>query len=213
MTGSLVLIGSSEHYWSIALYTVTITLHKSTCRVTKWRRDDFTPFNNTTPRARYCRTLPTLPHYWAQVSSVIYEPKASFAPFIPCFRVYILGLVIQRSCPRTDNIKWTGDLSKKKLNLLSTGLNSFSVPPSVVLPRKIILDREKVQLGMGKAYPKEFPLHVGRRRLWTSSGDHFWWLCGWRLLLLWVERAILFPSRRLFGHCQVVRSMNRVVSL
>ncbi|PMD23236.1 hypothetical protein NA56DRAFT_747095 [Hyaloscypha hepaticicola] len=45
------------------------------------------------------------------------------------------------------------------MNLPGTGLNSFSAPPSVVAPRKIILDRTKVQLEMEKACPKEFPLH------------------------------------------------------
>jgi hypothetical protein len=45
------------------------------------------------------------------------------------------------------------------MNLPGTGLNSFSAPPSVIAPRKIILDRTKVQLEMEKACPKEFPLH------------------------------------------------------
>jgi len=45
------------------------------------------------------------------------------------------------------------------LNLPGTGLNSFSAPPSVVPPRKIILDQEKVQLEMEKACPKDFPRH------------------------------------------------------
>ncbi len=45
------------------------------------------------------------------------------------------------------------------MNLPGTGLNSFSAPPSVVSPRKIILDRTKFQLEMEKACPKEFRLH------------------------------------------------------
>jgi hypothetical protein len=61
------------------------------------------------------------------------------------------------------------------MNLPGTGLDSFSAPPSIFAPRKIILDRTKVQLEMEKACPKEFPLHSEAELRATLGGEYKEW--------------------------------------